>query len=464
MMLSEKKMLKRSLFPKIALVLSFCTFGSGLFAQPGELEVIDEIIAIVGNEIVLRSELESNKLDLKRRGANLPPGSEGMLLEEMMLQKLMVHMARVDSIEVSEAEIEAEMQTRLNHFISQFGSEEAFVEFYGKSISEFRQELEEPLTEQIMVQKFRPSITNKANVTPQDVEKFFNSIPKDSLPLVESEVQFSHIVIDPRVRQKAIDDCVNLLDSIRQDLIDGETTMLVQAARHSEDPGSKFKGGCYELIRRGSFDPAYEAAVYNTPEGNYSQVFESQFGYHFVLVKEKRGELYTSCHILKRPEVSAADLAYARTKLDSIVSAIQADSLSFEKAAKLYSGDKESANQGGLVIDPMSKVSRFEMNALDPTLFFVIDELEVGEISEPMEYEKEDGRKAWRVIRLESRSKPHKANLKDDYQMIQAMAEQKEQSKVMEKWIKEHVTQTFVKINGEFADMKYEYDWLHDNP
>lgn len=457
-------MLKRFLFHKLVLILSFSALGLSTSAQPGELEVIDEIIAVVGNEIVLRSELESNKLDLKRRGASLPPGSDGMLLEEMMLQKLMVHMARVDSIEVTEAEVEAEMQNRLNYYVTQFGSEEAFVEFYGKSVSEFRSELEEPLKEQLMVEKFRPSITGSANVTPKDVEKFFNSIPKDSLPLVESEVQFSHIVINPRVRQKAIDDCIHLLDSIRQDLIDGETTMLVQAARHSEDPGSKFKGGCYELIRRGSFDPAYEAAVYSTSEGNYSQVFESQFGYHFVLVKEKRGELYTSCHILKRPEVSSADLAYARNKLDSIVSAIQADSLSFEKAAEMYSGDKESSNQGGLVVDKASKVSRFEINALDPTLFFVIDELAVGEISEPLEYEKEDGSKAWRVIRLDTRSRPHKANLRDDYQMIQAMAEKQEQAKVMEEWIKEHVTQTFVKINGEFSEKKYEYDWLHDNP
>lgn len=448
---------------KHILFLALCLVSSVVLAQP-ELEVIDDIIAVVGNEIVLRSEFEGQKIEMKRRGARIDGTAEAIILEEMMLQKLMIHMAKVDSTEISEVELQNEMDKRLNHFISQFGSEEAFSEFYGKSIQEFRSEFEEPLREQMMVEKFRPSITSKANVTPEDVDKFFNSIPKDSLPLVESEVQYSHIVIDPTVRQKAKDDVVALLDSIRQDLIDGKTTMLVQAARHSEDPGSKFKGGCYELIRRGSFDPEYEAAVFSTNEGQYSQVFESQFGYHFVFVKEKRGELFTSCHILKRPEILPSDLEKARFKLDSLVTQVRKDSISFEKAAAQFSSDKESANQGGKVVDAASKVSRFEINQLDPSLFFVIDDLKVGEISEPLEYEKPDGSKSWRVIRLDTRSEPHKANLKDDYQMIQMMAEQQEQNSVMEEWIRENVSQTFIRVHKDFNTDVFQYNWVSDNP
>ena len=463
-MLFVKKIFARSSFHSSLLAGLLLTLSTLVSAQPTEVEVIDNIIAVVGNEIVLRSEIEAQKLELKRRGMSINDEVEAVILEEMMLQKLMIHMARVDSIEVTEAEIQGEMDQRLNYFISQFGSEEAFMEFYGKSVSEFRQELEDPVKEQMMVQKFRPSITKSAQVTPQDIVEFYESLPKDSLPLIESEIQYSHIVIDPTVRQSEKDRVVHLLDSIRQDLIDGKTTMLVQAARHSEDPGSKFKGGCYELIRRGSFDPAYEAAVFSTKEGNYSQIFESQFGYHFLQVKEKRGELYTSCHILKRPAILEADLRKARLKLDSVMAAIQADSLSFSTAAKLYSTDKESANQGGTVVDPQTKVSRFEMNSLDPTLFFVIDELEPGEMSEPLEYDKEDGSKAWRVIKLDARSAPHKANLKDDYQLIQMMAEQEAQEEVMEKWIRENVSKTFVKIKPEFSTEAFRYDWLNDNP
>jgi peptidyl-prolyl cis-trans isomerase SurA len=464
MMLLEKKKFGLLRLNKSYLFLPLLLLTLLTKAQPTDVEIIDDIIAVVGNEIILRSEIETQKLELTRRGMNVDAQAEGVILEEMMLQKLMVHMARVDSIEVTDAEIQAEMDQRLSHFITQFGSEEAFEEFYGKSIPEFRQEFEDPLREQLMVEKYRPSITKGAKVTPEDIVKYFESIPKDSLPLIESEVQFSHIVINPTVRQKAKDKVVHLLDSIRQDLMDGKTTMLVQAARHSEDPGSKFKGGCYELIRRGSFDPAYEAAVFNTKEGNYSQVFESQFGYHIVQVKEKRGELFTSCHILKRPEILPSDLDRARVKLDSIVTAIKTDTLLFSKAAELYSNDKESSNQGGKVVDPRSKVSRFEINSLDPTLFFVIDELEPGEMSDLLEYEKEDGTKAWRVIRLDTRSTPHKANLRDDYQLIQMMAEQDAEEVVMEAWIKDNVTQTYIKVKPELNTSAFRYDWLNDNP
>jgi len=464
MMLLKRKTFGLFRVNKSFLFIPFMLLAFVTKSQPTDVEIIDNIVAVVGNEIILRSEIATQRLELKRRGMNVDDQAEGVILEEMMLQKLMVHMAKVDSIEVSDAEIQAEMEERLAHFITQFGSEEAFEEFYGKSIPEFRLEFEDPLKEQLLVEKYRPSITSSAKVTPQDIVEYFESIPKDSLPLIESEIQYSHIIAKPKVRQQAKDQVVHLLDSIRQDLIDGKTTMLVQAARHSEDPGSKFKGGCYELIRRGSFDPAYEAAVFNTKEGGVSQVFESQFGYHIVQVKEKRGELFTSCHILKRPEIKQSDLDKAKVRLDSIVSVIRTDSLSFSKAAERFSDDKESANQGGKVVDPRTKVSRFEMNSLDPTLFFVIDELEPGQLSEALEYEKEDGTKAWRIIRLDTRSTPHKANLKDDYQLIQMMAEQDAQELVMESWIKEHVTQTYVKVKPEFDTSAFRYDWLNDNP
>lgn len=458
MMLFRKRMWKSWFFSSAALLC----FTIVSYAQPSEqMEVLDQIVAILGNEPILLSDLETQRIENARAGYAVPDDNCA-LLEEMLLQKLYLNQAKLDSLEVKDESIKAEIDRRMNFYIDQIGSIDAFEEFYGKPISEFKEEFYEPVKEQQLIEQMRSKIFSEANVTPKDVETFYKSIPKDSLPLIESEVQFSQIIIMPKTRREEKKATMAMLDSIRTDIINGKTTMSVQAARHSEDPGSKYKGGCYDLIRRGSFVQEYEAAVFTTNEGMFTPVFESKFGFHFVYVEEKRGEYYKSCHILKKPRITSQDLQKARTTLDSVLTAISIDSLTFENAAIKFSKDENSAKQGGKVIDGASFSTKHKVSALEPSIFFVLDELEPGEISEPLEYETTEGTKAWRVVRLDSRTNAHKANLKDDYQLLQSITENNERQKLMSVWVGNNLKQTYMRIDANFSECDFGFNWLQD--
>jgi peptidyl-prolyl cis-trans isomerase SurA len=430
------------------------------FAQPTDnMELLDRVVAVLGNEAILFSDLEAQRIENERLGSEAPQLSDCELLEEMLLQKLYLNQAKLDSLEVTDEEIRVEVDRRMTYFIEQVGSIDAFEQFYGKSISEFKDEFYEPVKEQKLIQKMRSQIASATNVTPKDVENFYKSIPKDSLPLIDSEVQYSQIVILPKVKFEEKKATKNFLDSIRTAIINGKTSMSVEASRHSQDPGSKYKGGCYDLIERGTFVQEYEAAVFTTNEGMYSPVFESKFGFHFVYVEERRGEFYKSCHILMKPKITQTDLNRARTSLDSILTAISIDSLTFEKAAIKFSKDEASAKQGGKVVNARSFSTKHPVSSLEPSIFFVLDELEPGEISEPMEYETPEGQKAWRVIRLDSRTNAHKANLKDDYQMIKQYAESIEQQNVMSQWVDSKILDTYLRIDEGYMGCDFGFKW-----
>jgi peptidyl-prolyl cis-trans isomerase SurA len=266
-------------------------------------------------------------------------------------------------------------------------------------------------------------------------------------------------VIDPVIRESARQKVINFLDSVRQDIMAGRTSMTLQAARHSEDPGSRYKGGCYPLQSRGMFVPPYEAAVFNTPEGDYSPVFETEYGYHFVKVIEKRGDYYEACHILMSPKVSVEDFNSAKLRADSIHRELMKGSLKFMDAALRFSTDKDTRNQEGKVSNPQSGF-RFDVAQLPAELNLTLRGLDTGAVSEPILNTKGDGSQSYIIYRLDQRLPAHRANLEQDYEIFQSQAEAREKQQETDKWVRSKLAWTFVSFSDEYKDCEMSFDWL----
>lgn len=446
----------RILFLLLLLIPNLISFGQ----EKGEL--IDKVIAVVGNEIVLYSELEAQLEQFRAQGYPIDNNSRANVLEDLLFQKLLLHQARIDSVEVSEAEVQAEIDRRLEYFVSMFGSIEEFTKYYGKSVAEWKAEFQDPIRDKQLIERMQGTISANVRSTPGDVQSYFNEIPKDSLPLINEELQYSWIVAQPEVRESEKQRVRQKLDSIRTLVMTGKMSMTLAATRYSEDPGSKFKGGCYENVRRGQFVPEYEAAVFTTPEGSFTPVFESDFGYHFVKVQEKRGEVYTSCHVLMKPQVYESDLELAKARLDSAAAMLQRDSVNFKAAVMRYSTDEATRFAGGRVTNPITGSTRHQSDELSTDLFFILNKMEPGEISEPTLLTDQDGTQRYVILKLDSRIPAHIADLSNDYQMFQMQAESDLRNQAIRDWIIKHLKQTYVRLDETYHQLKFEHRWIKD--
>ncbi|HET6244930.1 MAG: peptidylprolyl isomerase [Bacteroidetes bacterium] len=425
------------------------------FAQP---KVIDQVIAVVGGNIVLKSELENQLHQVKSQ--EIPNGSPEVdrceLLEEILFQKLLLNQAVLDSIVISDSQVESEMDRRLRYFIQQIGSEKKLEEYYGKSLSAIKEEFRKLIKDQLLVQQVQSSITSKTTITPSEVKAFFNRIPKDSIPLVSSEIEVAQIVAQPKISEEAKAEAKEKIQAIRERVIKGEKFSTL-AVLYSEDPGSSKKGGELGFVDRGSFVPEFEAVAFKLKEGAVSPVIETQYGFHFMELIERRGEQINIRHILIAPKISNEDLRIARNFLDSIRTLIlNIDTLDFAEAAALYSDDKETKFNGGLLLNPQTGTTSFEADQLEPSLFFTIDKLKIGEISNPVLMQIPGGKQAYRLLYLKKRTEPHKANLKEDYQKIQEAALNEKKQQVVQVWIDKKLANTYFKLNDEYKSCNFE--------
>jgi peptidyl-prolyl cis-trans isomerase SurA len=430
-------------------------------AQPGK--VVDRIIGVVGSEIILQSDLEASVLEMTEGKGSDDPAMRCSVYENLLYQKLLLNQAKLDSIEVSDGEVQSQVERRIDYFIQMFGSVEEFEKYYGKSQAQLKEEYFDLIKDQLLVQKMQDNVTSKVKVTPADVLRYYQTVPKDSIPLIGEQVEYSKIEIAPKVRDSEVQRIMHMMDSIRMNLANGKSSMTLEAAKWSEDPGSKYKGGCYPLQRKGSFVPEYEAAVYNTPEGSYSPVFSTVYGYHFVKVIEKRGEFYESCHILMSPKVKSADLDEARQNLDKVVASIK-DTLTFSQAALRFSTDEESKNQGGKVINPSTGGTRHDVSTLSSELNLVFMSMNPGDRSDAILVSAEDGKQAYVVYHLDSRLPAHAANMKDDYEIFKQVAEARAKQMETDKWVKKKIAATFIKTDPEYAGCSSQFAWPKNNP
>ena len=404
--------------------------------------VVDKVVAIVGSGIVTKSQLESQYLQYASRGEKAEPEKvKCKLLEQLMFQKLLLAQAQKDSIVVSDAQVEQELERRIKYFISQFGSEQKFVDYYSKSIEDFKSEMRDDIKELLLAQKMQAKITEEITVSPSEVRAYYNSLPKDSLPFINEEVEIGQIVKKPPVTLEAKRIAREKLQGYREQIVNGKD-FAAFAALYSEDPGSASKGGEYDSLKRGVFVPEFEAVAFQLKPNEISQVFETNFGFHIIQLLARRGEEVDLRHILITPKFSFDDLQRAKSILDSLYRVIKHDSLDFREAASRFSDDEEGRMSGGLVVNPMTGATKFEkadLGQFDPTLAFTIDRLKVKEVTEPTITTTKDGKQAYRILYLKSRSEPHKANLKDDYQRIQAAALNEKQQRLIKTWIKKRL-------------------------
>ncbi len=426
-------------------------------------EVVDEVIAIVGSNIVLRSDIEAQYIQFRMQQGGAAGGESTVkcnIMESMLRQKLLLSQGELDSVEVSEMQVESEMDRRLRYYIKQFGSQEKLEEFYQQSIFEIKDEFRGLIKQQMMMETVQNSITLDVTVTPSEVRSFYKDIPKDSLPLINSEVELVQIVKKPPINPEERERIRNKLLELRKRVLDGESFATL-AILYSEDPGSAKNGGELGFVGRGELYPEFEAVAFNLKEGEVSNILETEAGFHIIQMIERRGDYINVRHILLQPKVSPLDLMKAKNELDSIADLIEEGKYTFEESVAEFSDDP-SKNNGGLLVNPNTGTSVFEADELDPKVFFVIDKLEVGEISTPVPFKTDDNKDAYRILYLKKRTEPHKANLKDDYDKIQMWALEQKKQQVIQDWVAVKIDKTFIKINDSYKDCEFANKWFKD--
>jgi len=418
---------------------------------------LDGVAAIVGEKIVLHSAIEGQAQQMKAQGY---VGDEVQLkcqiLEDLLYQKLLSYHAQIDSIDVSKEEILAAIDQRIQYFVSQVGSEEKLEEYFGKTIAQLREEFQSVFRDQMLAQRMEGRITADVKVTPEDVRRFYNNIPQDSLPILPAEMQISQIVVFPKVDAKEKKRLENKLIEFKTRVEEGEDFKLL-ATLYSDDPGSAKNGGELGFLARGVLVPEFEAVAYRLQEGELSNIVETKFGFHLIQMIARRGEQINVRHILLKPNFSMASMNKAKSKIDSIIKLVHKDTLTFEEAAFQFSED-ESKNNGGLIINPQTGTSSFAVEEVDPSLFFVVDQLSVGQISESVYFTSLDQRKGYRTLLLNKKTESHRANLKDDYDRIRMVAEQDLKNKASEKWIKNKINETYILIKDNY-DCSFKNNW-----
>ena len=410
--------------------------------------VIDKIIAKVDNYIILKSDLEKAYLDYLSRGEFNQGNARCQLLENLVVNKMMVAKAEIDSVIVEDAEVQDNLSRRLNYMISQIGSVEEIENFYGKSMTQIEAELFESVQEQLIIQKMQTELTSALKVSPADVRKFFKNIPRDSLPYFSTEVTVGQIVRKPVPGDDQEEKIRTTLLEIKGQLLKG-ASFAEMARLYSEDPGSAANGGELPFYKRGELAPEYEATALTLEKGEVSLPVRSQFGYHLIELQEKRGNTFKSRHILMIPKPSSRDMDAAEQYLDSLRTEIMADSISFDEAAKEYSDDQLTSSSGGFFLadDGATKVS---VETLDPNIFFTIDTMQVGSISRPLKFQERDGTYSYRILYYKDKIKPHQANLGDDYQKIATAALNEKRARKLAKWFDEARDDVFISIDEEY--------------
>jgi peptidyl-prolyl cis-trans isomerase SurA len=447
----------------IALFLFIVTLSVRTEAQPEQNKVIDGVIAVVADEIILRSDLENKMTQYRQSGNPVNENTKCTVMEDLMYNKLLLDQAKIDSIEVQESQVNSELTRRIDYFVQQIGSVEKLEEFYGKSIAKIKDEFYDLIKDQMTIQQMQQQLSKDVQVTPKDVREFYNSIDPDSLPYINAQVEVSHIVIDPQINEEEKESTRQKLRELRERVMDGEDFGTL-AYLYSEDQGSAEKNGELGFMKRGMLVPEFAAAAFSLEPSEVSGIVETKFGFHLIKVIEKKGQQVNARHILLKPKVSGSDLTRAKAKLDSIRNIItENESISFADMAEKVSTDEKSSKNGGKIINESSGSARFEMNQMsevDPNLFFVLDKMEPGEISKPVVYNKKDGSKAYRIVRLDTVYEPHRANLEDDYQRIQSVTKAQKQKELIDEWIQGKIKSTYIKINEQYRECSFEHSWL----
>ena len=422
-------------------------------------QIVESIVAVVGNEVIYLSDVEGQVVQLKAERDPTPVEDlRCRVFEDQMIQKLFLDQARIDSIEVSPENVEADLNSRLTEYIRRAGSEQALETYFNKSMAEIRKDLREMLTNQYIVQETQGTIAQDITVTPDEIKKYFNTIPKDSLPLVPRKVQLSIITVEPPDMEASKAEVRQRLLELRSRIINGESFSTL-AILYSEDPGTAPKGGETGYTTRGELAKPYAEAAWALKKDVVSKIVETEFGFHIIQLIDRKGEMVNSRHILMRPKLSSEQTEWAILKLDSIATMIRTDSLTFQQAAMRYSSDKATRANGGKMVsaNPSERVTWMTLDELSREVNLVVRNMKLGDISEPFRTTDPKGNNIYCIIRLDDEIAPHRVNMKEDYNYLSEAALRDKQNKTYQDWIAEKIKRTYIRVSDDFRDCKFHY-------
>jgi len=433
-----------------------------LFAQ--DKIVLDKVIAVVGNEIVTKYEFEKQYNDLIAQGIRITDESRCQIIEDIMASKLLINQAKIDSIEITDNQVESEMDRRMRYMISQAGSEQALETYYkvnyDKSLSQIKNELRKSLRDQLLIQSMRGQITSDVQATPEEVSDYYNGLSEDSIPLINAEVEVAHILAYAPVSDAATEEVKNKLREFKKRVSEGEKFSTL-AVLYSEDNTSAVKGGEIGFVGKAEVDPEYAAAAFQLKVGQVSPIVKSSFGYHIIQLIERRANKINTRHILLRPKNDQASMDKAKARLDSLLDRIENKEITFKEAAQKYSDDEETRKNGGILRNPSDNSSLIPMDGIDPSIFFVIDKMNIGEVSKAVPIQDPRSKPGYRIIRLNKRTEPHKASLEKDYQRIKSNALFQKQEVVLNEWVSKAIENTYLKLDLEYiGTCKFVQPWV----
>ena len=432
----------------------------GLVAS-AQNNVAEEVAWVVGDEPIYKSEIEEQYQQALYERADIDGNPYCVIPERMAIEKLFLHQAKIDTVEVQNSMVQQAVDARINYFIANLGSKEKVEEYFRKPMPELREQLINTIRDQYTIQQVQSNLTKDVKATPADVRKYYNELPKDSLPYIPKEVEVEIITINPIIPQQEIDEVKARLRDYAKKVNNGEADFSTLAILYSED-GSSAYGGEIGFRSKAELDPEYANVAFNLSDPKkVSKIVETEFGYHIIQLIEKRGDRINTRHILLRPKVSQKDLDSAVVKLDSLKADISRKKFTFEEAAMYVSQDKDSKNTNGLMLNEKTRTNRFEMADLPQEVGKVVDKLKEGEISAPfIMMNEKTNRQQVAMVKLVKRIDGHKADLAEDYQKIKDMYEDKKKQQIIENWVKEKQKKTYVYIEDGWRNCEFKYNWM----
>ena len=424
---------------------------------------VDKIVAQIGDNVILLSDIQAQKIQILQAGLELTPEKDCQILEELMYQNLLLNQAILDSIEVSDAQVDAEMEQRIRVIEGQIGGRQKLEEFYGKTIGDIKREFKTVIKDQLLSKEMERTITANVSITPREVRRFYENIPLDSIPLISSQLSFQQIVQYPEITTKDKERAFNKLADIRKKIIKNGKSFSTQARIHSMDPGSATEGGKINATR-GMMVPQFEAAVFSLDKNGISDVFETNYGYHIVQLLDRKGDDYSCRHILIIPEFEFEAIAVAEKKMDSCYQLLSSGEISWEEAVTRFSNDETTRQNNGTITNPISgdiMWSMEDLNQVDQQIYLLTNSLEKGDLSTPSLYTNMMERKEGiRIVKLVERTVAHRANLKDDYALIKSAAESEKKQKIVSEWTTSKIGNAYIRLDEDYKNCNFSNNWL----
>ena len=420
------------------------------------------VSAVIGEYVILDSDIDKSYVELQSSGVPIEDITRCELMGKLMEDKLYLHHAKQDSVYISDAEINPQVDQLIQYMISEVGSEDKVVKYYRKNnMAELRKDLFRAKKEIELSNRMQAKVVENVEVTPEEVRTFFYDIPEEERPFFSAEVEVAQILIEPEISEQVKEDVIEKLAQMREDVLENGSSFATKAVLYSKDPGSASRGGLYESIKRnGPMAKEFKDNAFSLLEGEISEPFETDFGYHILLVEKIRGQEVDVRHVLLFPEVSQTAIDEAENKLDTLRTSIVSGKISFAEAARKYSDEKETRNNGGQLVNPTNFDTRFDLTKMDPTLSAQVYNLKEGEVSKVFTERDRTGRSKFKVLSVTKKIEEHPADYARDYEKIQELALKQKQIRAIELWQKEKIKETYVNVNEDYRDCEYASNWV----